>query len=300
MNIMVAEYAVATGDPDIIGEGYAMLSSLANSFDACGHAVRYPARHPVSGVRGDAVLCDDFATSVEQIARTCDAGIVIAPDDILADLTEIVEDATINLGCPSESVRKCADKLVCSQILSENGIAVPEMTDDAGMYVIKPRWGCAAEEISIVPEKGQLNDDFIATEFVSGEHLSASLIIGRTTLPLTINKQLIEFGDGITYNGGIVPYHTKAWDEVMDTAIRAAHALGCRGYVGIDIIAGDKQYVVDVNPRPTTSILGIAKVIDCEIGDLILRARFGELPESVGIVGSFEFSKSDLEKSVRF
>jgi len=54
-----------------------------------------------------------------------------------------------------------------------------------------------------------------------------------------------------------------------------------------------------VNPRPTTSILGIAKVLDCEIGDLIVRARFGELPESVGIVGSFEFSKSDLKKRVR-
>ena len=299
MNIMVAEYAVATGDPEIIGEGCAMLSTLANSFDACGHAVRYPARRPVSGVRGNATLCDDFATSVEQIARNCDAGIVIAPDDILADLTEIVEDATVNLGCPSESVRKCADKLTCSQILRKNGIAVPEITDDAEIYVIKPRWGCAAEEISIAPEKGQLNDDFIATEFVSGEHLSASLITGRTTLPLTVNKQLIEFGDGITYNGGIVPYPTAAWHAVMDTAIRAVHALGCRGYVGIDIIAGDEPYVVDVNPRPTTSILGIAKVIDCEIGDLIVRARFGELPESVGIVGSFEFSKSDLKKRVR-
>lgn len=296
MNIMVAEYAVATGDPDIIGEGCAMLASLANSFDACGHPVRYPARDKIPGIRGDVIECGDFARSIERIARTCDAGIVIAPDEILADLTEIVEENTANLGCPSEPVRKCADKLVSSQILDQMGIAVPKLVGDAdaGVYVIKPRYGCASEDISLVSEKRQLSDDFIITEFVSGEHLSASVIIGKTTLPLTVNKQKVDIGTEITYNGGIVPYPTPRWDDIMDIAISAAHAHGCVGYVGIDVVAGDRLYVVDVNPRPTTTILGIARIIDHEIGDLILRARFGELPDSIGISGSFEFTKSDL------
>ncbi|HIE31975.1 MAG TPA: ATP-grasp domain-containing protein [Methanosarcinales archaeon] len=293
MKIMVAEYAVATGDPEIIAEGCAMLRSLVNSFDASGHQVRYPARRQVTGIRGEAVKCTDFERSVEEVARMCDAGIVIAPDEILADLTRVVEESTVNLGCPSESVRKCADKLVCSQILSDNGIAVPKMADDAGMYVIKPRWGCASEGISVVTEKVEPGDGFIVTEFVSGEHLSASLIIGDTTLPLTVNKQTIETGIG--YNGGIVPYQTPRWDEVMDVAAAAARVLGCRGYVGLDIVAGDRLYVVDVNPRPTTSILGIVRVIDHEIGDLLIRARFGELPDAIGINGSFSFTKSDLD-----
>lgn len=322
MEVMVAEYAVATGDPDIIGEGCAMLATLANSFAAGGHLVRYPARARVTGVRGDALGCggdcdgDDFATAIERIARTCDVGIVIAPDDILADLTEVVEESTVNLGCPSKSVRNCADKLVCSRILSDNGIAVPGVIDDpdAGTrYVIKPRSGCASEGISIVmdrPERStgvtagndkallgklDLNDDFIITELVSGDHLSASLIIGKTVLPLTVNKQMVEIGtETIKYNGGVVPYQTPRWDEVMDTAAKVADVLGCRGYVGVDIVAGDELYIVDVNPRPTTSILGIAKVIDHEIGDLILRAGLGDLPESVGITGTFEFTKEML------
>jgi len=310
MEIVIAEYAVATGDPTIIGEGCAMLASLANSFAAGGHLVRYPAREPVRGVRGDAVVCDgdgdDFATAIGRIARTCDAGIVVAPDEILADLTEIIEEGTVNLGCPSKSVRRCADKLVCSRILSDNGIAVPKIIDDAdcadgaddvGVYVVKPRSGCASEGISIMSEKVNLGDDFIVTELVSGEHLSASLIIGKTTLPLTVNKQKVEIGtDTIRYNGGVVPYPTPRWDEVMDTAMRAAYVLGCRGYVGVDIVAGDELYVVDVNPRLTTSILGISKVIDHEIGDLIIRAELGDLPESVGITGTFEFTKADLER----
>ncbi len=330
MEVMVAEYAVATDDPDILGEGCAMLATLANSFAAGGHLVRYPAMNRVSGVSGDAVGCGDecdddgFATAIERIARTCDAGIVIAPDEILADLTEIVEESTVNLGCPSKSVRNCADKLVCSRILSDNGIAVPEVINDSdagcisgvdagARYVIKPRSGCASEGISIItahPERsvdatagkgnassGKLNlgDDFIITELVSGEHLSASLITGKTTLPLTVNKQMVEIGtETIKYNGGVVPYRTPRWDEVMDTAVKAADILGCRGYVGVDIVAGDELYVVDVNPRPTTSILAIAKVIDHEIGDLIIRAGLGDLPESVGITGTFEFTKEML------
>jgi len=327
MEVMVAEYAVATGDPDILGEGCAMLATLANSFAAGGHLVRYPAREQVRGVSGDALRCDDdgFATAIERIARTCDAGIVIAPDEILADLTEIVEESTVNLGCPSKSVRNCADKLVCSRILSDNGIAVPEIIGDAGgisggdgadpgaRYVVKPRSGCASEGISIVmdrqerpidvtaregwalSEKVNLSDDFIITELVSGEHLSASLVIGKTVLLLTVNKQMVEIGtETIKYNGGIVPYQTPRWDEVMDTAAKAADVLECKGYVGVDIVAGDELYVVDVNPRPTTSILGIAKVIDHEIGDLIIRAGLGDLPESVGITGTFEFTKEML------
>ncbi len=315
MEVMVAEYAVATGDPDILGEGCAMLATLANSFAAGGHLVRYPAREQVHAVRGDAVGCggdcddDGFATAIERIARTCDAGIVIAPDEILADLTEVVEESTVNLGCPSKSVRNCADKLVCSRILSDNGIAVPRVIDEAdagGMcgadgadagarYVIKPRSGCASEGISIVSEKVNLSDDFIVTELVSGEHLSASLIIGKNALALTVNKQMVEIGtETIEYNGGVVPYQTPRWDEVMDTAAKAADVLGCRGYIGVDIVAGSELYVVDVNPRPTTSILGIAKVIDHEIGDLIIRAVLGDLPESVGITGTFEFTKEML------
>ncbi|MEA3281665.1 MAG: ATP-grasp domain-containing protein [Euryarchaeota archaeon] len=317
MEVMVAEYAVATGDLDILGEGCAMLATLANSFAAGGHLVRYPAREQVHGVRGDVFGCggdcdeDGFATAIEQIAHTCDAGIVIAPDEILADLTEIVEENTVNLGCPSKSVRNCADKLVCSRILSDNGIAVPRVIDDADIdtggisgaddagtgarYVVKPRSGCASERISIVSEKVNLSDDFIVTELVSGEHLSASLIIGKTTLPLTVNKQMVEIGtETIEYNGGVVPYQTPRWSEIMNTAAKSADVLGCRGYVGVDIVAGDELYVVDVNPRPTTSILGIAKVTDHEIGDLIIRAGLGDLPESVGITGTFEFTKEML------
>ena len=49
-----------------------------------------------------------------------------------------------------------------------------------------------------------------------------------------------------------------------------------------------------MNARPTTSIIGIARVMKEQIGDLIVRARFGGLPERVQLEGESIFRKGDL------
>ncbi len=51
---------------------------------------------------------------------------------------------------------------------------------------------------------------------------------------------------------------------------------------------------MDVNARPTTSIMGIAKVMREELGELILRARFGGMPERVHVERELVFGKKDL------
>lgn len=295
MKIMVAEYAVGAGVTEFMLEGRAMLWTLVRSFVSCGHEVLYP----TSGMRlesGKAVRTDRFEDAISKISKECDAGLVIAPDEFLGDLTEIVEDNTVNLGCPPDAVRLCADKLECTRALEKEKIPVPETIGSgnySGNYVIKPRFGCASEGIRR-SMKGKLQEGFIATEFIEGEHLSASIITGKTQLELTVNKQLIEMNDEISYKGGIVPYHCERNNDIISVSKKTAKALGCRGYAGVDIVLGDVPYVVDVNPRPTTSIIGISRVMDEEIGDLILKSVFGELPERVNITGAFTFTKDDL------
>ena len=295
MKIMVAEYAVGAGVPEFMLEGQAMLGTLVRSFVSCGHEVLYS----TSGMRldsGTAVRTDQFEDSISRISKECDAGLVIAPDEILGDLTDIVEDNTVNLGCPSDAVRLCADKLECTRALEKEKIPVPETAGSGGYsgnYVIKPRFGCASEGIRR-SSAGVLKEGFIATRFIEGEHLSASIITGRTQLPLTVNKQLIEMNDEISYKGGIVPYYSDRNDEIIAVAKKTAKVLGCRGYAGVDIVLGDMPYVVDVNPRPTTSIIGISRVMEDEIADLIMRSSFGELPDRVRITGTFTFTKDGL------
>jgi hypothetical protein len=295
MKIMVAEYAVGAGVPEFILEGRAMLGTLLRSFVACGHEVLYPTSGMVLEA-GTAVTAGEFEDALEKISKECDAGLVIAPDEILGDLTQLVEENTFNLGCPSHAVRLCADKLECTRVLEKENIPVPETKGSGeynGDYVIKPRFGCASEGIH-KSSAGILKEGFIATKFIKGEHLSASIITGRTQLALTVNRQLIEINDEISYEGGIVPYYCDRNDEIIAVAKKTAKVLGCRGYAGVDIVLGGMPYVVDVNPRPTTSIIGISRVMEEEMADLMLRAGFGELPDLVKITGSFKFTKKEL------
>lgn len=295
MKILVAEYAVGAGVHEFILEGRAMLGTIVHSFILCGHKVLYPTSGMVLE-EGAAVRTDRFEDSISKIAKKCDAGLVIAPDEMLGDLTELVEENTINLGCPPDAVRLCADKLECTRALEKEKIPVTETIGSGGYsgnYVIKPRLGCASESIQR-SSAGILKEGFIATKFIDGEHLSVSIITGRTQLALTVNRQLIEMNDEISYEGGIVPYHCDRNDEIIAIAKKTAKVLGCRGYAGVDIVLGDMPYVVDVNPRPTTSIIGISRVMEEEIADLILRARFGELPGHVKVSGTFTFRKDEL------
>jgi predicted ATP-grasp superfamily ATP-dependent carboligase len=134
------------------------------------------------------------------------------------------------------------------------------------------------------------------TRHIEGLHLSASFIVGKEGfLPLTINRQLIKFeGDSMGYQGSQVPYRTPRAEEIWDAARKAAAALGLRGYAGIDFVLADLPRAVDVNARPTTSIIGITRVMGEEIGELMLQAKFGGMPERVHVEGEYTFRKEDL------
>lgn len=320
MNIMVAEYAVGAGEGGtILLEGRAMLDVLVRSFTAIGHNVVYPTSGPVLPA-GTAVKTKDFDQTVEELSAQSDAALVVAPDELLGDLTEIVEGNTVNLGCPSGSVRLCADKLECTRILENKGIKVPATTvsgepnvfSPGDRVVIKPRWGCASEDTTLTRYSCAtvIPEGFVATRYIEGEHLSASLVVGddklsqslsqspltlpSLTLPLTVNRQNISIGSKIQYNGGTVGVDTGQNLELFLAAQRSAEALGCRGYVGVDIVLADNPWVIDVNPRLTTSIIGISKVMEEELGELILKAHSGDMPFSVNITNEYNFTKADL------
>jgi len=254
MEIMVAEYAVGAGEGGtILLEGRAMLDVLARSFVAVGHNVVYPTSGPVVPA-GTAVKTKDFDRSVEELSAQCDAALVLAPDELLGDLTEMVEENTVNLGCPSGSVRLCADKLKCTRILENEGIKVPATTVSGEQnvfslgekVVLKPRWGCASEDTTLTRYSCAtlIPEGFVATRYIKGDHLSASLVVGDDTLsrsqspqtlPLTVNRQNISIGSEIQYNGGTVGVDTGRNQELFQAAQRSAEALGCKGYVGVEI-----------------------------------------------------------------
>jgi Predicted ATP-utilizing enzyme (ATP-grasp superfamily) len=286
MKALLAEYTVFH-DPGLAPEGAAMLGVLSESFRRCGYEVV----QPQSG---------DFDREIRRLAPDCDVGLVIAPDDILPSFTETLGHLTHNLGCGTMSAAICANKRQSGRILSRHGIAVPEEVA-SGKKVIKPVTGCGSSGVRITELPPGENE--IGQEYIPGEPLSVSLIGSRVVgnacmyysgdepLVLSINRQNIEIDrDGhFRYLGGITPVLHERSDEIVKTAVSALKVLGCQGYTGVDVIVADRVYVVDVNPRITTSITGIAACMEEEIADLLIRASRGEPMPEIHMTGTVQF-----------
>lgn len=306
MKILLSEYAVSTGmGGTYLIEGKAMLHTLASSFSRLGHEVIYTSAG-LTIEHGSLVASteDDIKEILEKQAKNCDAALVIAPEELLTEITAIIDDNTMNLGCTSACVAICSDKLECTRILENTSVAVPgtysyEQSIPKGKrWVIKPRKGCASED-TFVSHQPSLKEGEIATEYIDGEHLSVSLICGKETLPLTINKQMIEIDpdkedSSVDYCGCTTPYPTERKHELYETAIEATRKLGCNGYTGVDIILGDRAYVIDINPRPTTSLVGITRIMDTEIAELLIANALGKALPQVNITGNYSFTKEEL------
>lgn len=286
MKVLLAEYTVSH-DPSLAHEGAAMLSVLSASFERCGYEVVIPGP-------------GDFGDEITRLAPLCDMGLVIAPDPVLSKYTFLLEQSTHNLGSGFMTAALCANKVKTGKILGDNGVPVP---GDAGtgMRVIKPIRGCGAQGVRL--SEDQPEDGEFAQQFIKGENYSVSLIpnrvigdaclyfSGNPPAVLAVNRQEIKIGEdgSFRYLGGETPVHPEQENEIIGTAKKAVSVLGCQGYCGVDVVVADKVYVVDVNPRITTSLVGIAACMKEEIAALLVAASRGEGPEGVRISGHVRF-----------
>lgn len=290
MRALLAEYTVFH-NPALAPEGMAMLSVLKESFIRSG----YDVISPESG---------DFEAELRRLAPLADVGLVIAPDHLLGKYSKILEDHCHSIGCGSLNCALCSNKPHAGAILAAQGIAVPKQKTE-GVRVIKEKQGAGALNMRIADEEP--GPDEFGQEFIEGEHMSVSLVIsryvgnacsyysGRPPLVLSLNRQHLRIGEGtVAFEGGDVGVDHPRKDEIVATAIQAATILGCQGYTGVDVVVANKIYVVDVNPRPTSSLIGLAAVMDEEIAEILVAASKGDIPESVHLMGIARYDKDGM------
>jgi len=289
MKVLLAEYA-SFRDPVLAAEGKAMLDVLHQSFTRCGYEVILPGP-------------GDFLEEIRKLSLTCEMGLVIAPDCLLSKFTFPVEQHSHNLGCGSMNAALCANKVTTGRILRNHGIPVPADAP-SGIHIVKPVSGCDAQGVRLTADAP--GKDEFAQEYIDGEHYSVSLVIsrvigeaclyfsGNSPLVLAVNRQFVTLNaDGtFTYTGGETPVHPPRELEIIETAVKAATVLGCQGYCGVDVVVGDHVYVVDVNPRITTSLVGITACMNEEIAVLLVDASQGNTPGKVTYRGRVRFDRS--------
>lgn len=319
MKIFVFEYASAgvLGETPLMTEGYAMLKSICSSLSSAGHEVHTLLCPKISklGIRPPADKIETYSSmhDAKKILSHVDACIPIAPDNLLYDLTKMIEAKTSVIGCPSKSVLSCSNKDETYKIVSEISkyFEVPEYevlplkNDPVIEYcseigfpvVIKPVDGAGCEGISVLYSKEgipaavkkvsdvSMAKKLIAQKFCEGEHMSCSILCSTSrVLPLSINSQRIKISGNISYLGGISPYPCEHKDEIFEESKNMARKLELFGFVGIDfLVSGNKIYFMEINPRITTSFIALSNVI--QMGELLVSCVEDDLPSPVNLNG---------------
>ncbi|MBN1215839.1 MAG: ATP-grasp domain-containing protein [Candidatus Lokiarchaeota archaeon] len=172
--------------------------------------------------------------------------------------------------------------------------------------IIKPDDGVGAESIIYISKKDQIKNilaeklktldierNFLLQEYVNGESLSLSLMNYYSpenneyrTKILSINTQKIalsKINNSINYLGGYTPYsnYKKLYKKVSEIL---NHIKFCQfnGLFGIDFIQNKhKISFIEINPRITTSYLGLRNVLNRNPADLIVRSKSNIMDDDI-------------------
>ena len=270
---------------------------------------------------------------LKNIAKINDALYVIAPetDVALQSLVELAEaTGKVSLNCESSAIANVSDKAALNETLQKLGLAPKTITLDINdatrakraiksefgyPIVIKPVDGVSCGGLSLINQESQVekaiakikaesqSQRFIAQEFIKGEDASVSLLCnGKKALALSLNKQNIKMATpdmDSSYEGGAVPFDHPLKEVAFTAAERVVEAFsGLRGYVGIDLVLTEqKAFVVDVNPRLTTSYVGLRDVAGFNVAEALVDAVLNnKFPSKRGNSGYACFSKIETPK----
>ncbi len=217
-------------------------------------------------------------------ARDCDAALIIAPesDGILAKGVAALRSSGVDVvACSGDFLRVASDKLLTAQVLHSSGVAHPPYiaVEDERMigivagferFVVKPRDGCGTHNVHSFRDfreaRKSMKCNSIMQGWMTGQNVSIALLSSgnnQTLLPAV--SQTIHAGDFL-YQGGCGPLDDKAQRRATALAARAIAAMPptARGFVGLDLILGNEageDCVIEINPRLTTSYVGLREMI---------------------------------------
>lgn len=264
--VLVHEYLSGGGALD--GAGAAEAAELLGQ----GRAMRDAMAADVRALPGVELLLCEARHELPALIGRAAAVWSVAPETggVLAALCESVPRAKW-LGCDIEAIRIGSSKRATRERLAAAGVPVPDTTPDGGRFVVKPDDGAGATDTVVFDRfadaSAASHEDMTIERFIDGEPLSVSLLCVRGSAELlSVNRQRIEIDarGRIGFHG--VEIAVEAIDgaraqRLQDLASRVANALpGLFGIVGIDLVWHRSRgpVVIEVNPRPTTSYVGLS------------------------------------------
>ena len=233
----------------------------------------------------------------EQCIASVDAVLLIAPETngSLKRLTMLAEKLSkLVLGSSSSAVKLAGNKWLSYEVFIAHDIptlntylasALPTTLD--GAHVAKPLDGAGCDDMAYIEDESALRiwlKDRLVTHIVQpyqvGETASFSMFCqhGQAYL-LSCNRQDIRLqGQHFSYHGGEINGLSQYAQNFNVLAQKIAHAIpGLAGYVGVDLIVHeDSFFVLEVNPRLTTSYVALHQACGCNPAQLLLDLFYNE------------------------
>jgi len=307
VHFFVYEYASACGDAalpaSLRSEGGAMLRAIAEDLvcisgaevrTLLGSAVENPL-----GCRMESVRAEGEERAFRRLARWADFSLVVAPEfhGLLETRCRWVEEENGRLLGPcSKAIALTGDKLALADHIEKRGVRMPHCVplgvDGSPVtypLVCKPRHGAGSLATFRVRDPAELSrclalardegwyGEMLLQAYVPGTAASVAFLVGpRQTLELPPASQHLSDDGRFRYRGGSLPLPGHLADRAVRVARPAIEAVpGLAGYVGIDVLLGERSdgrhdWVIEINPRLTTSYLGLRRLAKTNLAEAIV------------------------------
>lgn len=315
MHFFLYEWATGGGLVDapgtlpesLVREGTAMLGALAADLVRiadCRVTVLRDPRVLTLALPGctivDVLSAESHRDEFQRLAAAADATLLIAPefDQILEKAAGQVAACGGRLLGPSpEFIRTAADKHRTCDLLNRAGVAVPEGVvlepeeplpkDFSYPAVLKPVHGAGSQDTQVVASPHDTPSPYAwprrLEQYKPGLAASVALLCGPAgRVLLTPCKQRLSEDGRLRYLGGALPLAAGLAERAAALSERALAALQptC-GYVGVDLVLGrdpngTEDYVIEVNPRLTTSYVGLRAATESNLAEAMWRVAQGE------------------------
>jgi len=325
MRVLLYEWCSSGGlvadAPAIAREGRMMLEALATDAAKAPElevAVLVDAARPINlppQAGCIAVQAGDDLPAIVAATHEADWVFIVAPesDGILLDRVRTVRaDGGRVLAPADHAIAVSADKQATIDALAARGLPVPagrSLTRGEPVprhfhlpAIRKARGGCGCEELSVLAslDKPPATVPTRLEAFAPGVPVGVSLICGPqgpTALPVMLQR--FSPGHAPRYLGGDLLADEGAAARATALARRAATALAIDlGWLGVDLILGARRdgrddRVLEVNPRITTSIVGLSRLFASSLVAAMIAAATGSASPLVPVpggdrAGSFE------------
>jgi predicted ATP-grasp superfamily ATP-dependent carboligase len=313
MRVFVFEYITGGGmlnsslPPSLVEEGDMMLTALISDLAEIPgievHTTR-DARLPKLDLPLKCHMLrdmEDFAMAWQACMEVADAVWPIAPEfsNVLMHISETaISHGKLLLNSPPHAVQTASSKLMTASCLIDNGIpVVPTYKLDGvipnhlGSWVLKPDDGVGCHGIRICRDRDDLfqqfeslpaHSDYVIQPFVHGTPSSLNILAYRgEAYILSVNHQRIAVTDnrfvllGCVVNGQL--NYRARFRKLGQEVVAALPDLW--GIIGVDIIdTGKDLQVLEVNPRITTSYVGLKESTGINPAAMVLDLLHDKLP----------------------